>query len=94
MWEGVEGSVLGILGLRCGPSMWRSIDLLRKYLLSTYSVPHTVLRPWDTALNQPTKDLCAQGIYLLMGGGEGRDLIGKKGLNKIHTISSHMSHWT
>lgn len=67
MWADVEGSVPGILGLRCGPSVWRSIDLLRKYLLSTYCVPHTVLRPWDTALSQPTKELCVQEVYLLVG---------------------------
>lgn len=44
------------------------IHLFSKYIINSYHVPGTVLGPWDIAVNQTGKDLCAYGGgYILVG---------------------------
>ena len=74
------------LSLRCGCIRGEIIHLFRKYFLSTYYVPRSVLRPWGRAVNQPTPNLCPYEVYLLVE--DMRDLMRNQGLTITYSISS------
>ena len=82
----MKNSAGDTLSLRYGRIRGEIIHLFRKYFLSTYYVPCSVLRPWGRAVNQPTPDLCPYEVCLLVE--DMRDLMRNQGLTITYSISS------